>query len=196
MGIPLIEGIFHTEGVLYVTAYLTIFNILVWTHGLIMMKGKSSFKELIGVFKSPAIIAIVLGLICFSFEIKVPDLVAQPLNYVGSMNTPLAMIVAGITVAQTDFKKLIKNIRVTIVSIMRLIIAPIIIIPILSFIPCNSTVYMSVMIAMCCPAAAIGTLFAVRYEKNAIYAAEIFALSTILSAATIPLMILYMNLFS
>lgn len=38
MGIPLIESIYGSDGVLYLTAYITMFNIFMWTHGVSCMK--------------------------------------------------------------------------------------------------------------------------------------------------------------
>ena len=46
MCIPLINGIYGSEGVLYLTAYLTFFNVLIWTHGLMTMKGERDFSSL------------------------------------------------------------------------------------------------------------------------------------------------------
>ena len=37
-GIPLVNGIFGSEGVLYLTAYITIFNLLIWTHCVSVFK--------------------------------------------------------------------------------------------------------------------------------------------------------------
>lgn len=39
IGIPLINSVLGSEGVFYLTAYMTVFNILTWTHGLSLMKG-------------------------------------------------------------------------------------------------------------------------------------------------------------
>jgi predicted permease len=47
MGIPLIMNIYGKSGVLYLTAYITLFNLLVWTHGYIMMKGQKDFAFLL-----------------------------------------------------------------------------------------------------------------------------------------------------
>ena len=190
------QGVFGTEGVLYVTVYMTLFNILVWTHGITIIKGSFSKKEMLSIVTSPSIIAIVLGIIFFVVKVKVPEIIATPLNYVAAMNTPLPMIVAGVTIGQTNILKVLKNTRVLLITFLRLVIAPLIIIPVLSFIPCDKTVFMTVMLAVSCPSAAIGTLFAVKYNKNAVYSSELFALTTVLSALTMPLMILYMSLFN
>lgn len=193
MGIPLIEGVFGTEGVLYATTYLTVFNLFVWTHGLLMMKNEFSAEGFLKVLKSPSIIAIVLGLICYLTGIRVPEILAKPLNYIGSMNTPLAMVTAGITIAQTNIKSILKNVNILKMTLLRLFVFPIIAIVILSFIPFPDEVFMSSMLAAACPTAAIGTLFAVQYDKNAVYASEIFSVSTVFSAISMPLMILIME---
>ena len=65
MCIPLINGIYGSEGVLYLTAYLTFFNVLIWTHGLMTMKGERDFSSLVKALISPSVIAVVVGLICY-----------------------------------------------------------------------------------------------------------------------------------
>ena len=37
IGIPLISGVLGDKGVFYMTAYITVFNLLLWTHGIILM---------------------------------------------------------------------------------------------------------------------------------------------------------------
>ena len=40
MGIPLIMALFGSTGVLYLSAYIAVFSLFVWTHGYILMTGK------------------------------------------------------------------------------------------------------------------------------------------------------------
>ena len=61
MGIPLVDAIYHDEGVFYLTAFITVFNLIVWTHGVILISGKKDFRQVVKVFYSPTIISIVLG---------------------------------------------------------------------------------------------------------------------------------------
>lgn len=39
MGFPLISVLFGNEGLLYASAFVTVFNILLWTQGVLMLKG-------------------------------------------------------------------------------------------------------------------------------------------------------------
>ena len=46
-----------------------------------------------------------------------------------------------------------------------------------------------VLIAAAAPPAAMGTLLSIRYGKNSVYASEIFTAGTILSVASLPLVV-------
>lgn len=194
MGIPLVGAVFGTEGALYATVYLTVFNVLVWTHGLIVIKNDFSKKELIGVLTSPTMISIVLGIICLAFGIRLPEILSKPLEYISALNTPLPMTVAGVMIAQNSFKETVTDIRAIGVSALKLLVVPMIVFLIIMFIPCNEVVLMSVMLSVSCPTATIGTLFAIENNKNAAYASRIFAITTVASSITMPLMILFADL--
>ena len=196
MGIPLISGVFGEEGALYATVYLTVFNILVWTHGLLTIKNQISKKDLIKVLTSPTMISIALGIICLAFGIKIPEILAKPFNYIAAMNTPLPMVVAGVMIAQNSLVNTIKDFRAIVVSILKLLIVPVIVFFVLRLIPCSNIVLMSIMLSVSCPTATIGTLFAIEQNKNAAYASRIFAITTVASSITMPLIIMFVNLFS
>ena len=39
MGIPLVDATFGSDGVFYLTAFITAFNVFMWTHGVVLMSG-------------------------------------------------------------------------------------------------------------------------------------------------------------
>ena len=65
IGIPLVQSILGNEGVLYLTAYMTVFNFFSWTHGIMIMTGTFSLKELKKGLLSPMIFASILGVVFF-----------------------------------------------------------------------------------------------------------------------------------
>ena len=190
MGIPLVMAMFGYEGVFYLTAFLTGFNALVWSHGVMMMSGERSLKSLVKVLTSPAIIAIVVGMLLFFFSITLPPLLSETFEMVGNLNTPLAMIVAGATIAQTDLLGVLKKPRVFLVAALKLLVIPLLCIVIFRFLPIDQTVEMTVTAAAAAPSAAICTMMSLSYDRNAAYASEIFGLTTLLSIATMPVMMM------
>ena len=191
MGIPLINGLFGEEGVFFLTGYVTVFNIMVWTHGLVFFGGKEAQTSVKKVLTSPAIIATFMGLIAFLTGFRLPELVSSAASYVSGMNTPLAMICAGVTISGTVIGTHLKNIGVYRATFLRLILCPVLcwlMFRWFDFIP--DTVFMVVLVAAGCPAAATGTMFALRYKKCPEMSAVIFAVTTLLSAITLPLMVM------
>lgn len=195
MGIPLIQSIYGSDGVLYLTAYITMFNLFMWTHGVSCMKKSSDFKSAFKALLSPAIIATAAGFIMFVCRISLPEILLQPMKYVASLNTPLAMIVSGITFAQSDLKGALKKPRIYLVSALKLLIVPVIIMLIFKPFGFSDTVLTTSVIAAACPTAASTIMFAYKYGGNAVYGSEIFALTTIMSAVTLPLVMIISALF-
>lgn len=187
MGIPLVNGIYGTEGVFYLTAFVTVFNILVWTHGVFLIKGKFNIKMITDAIKTPAIIAAVIGFLLFILKIKIPETPLKAMNYIADMNTPLAMLAAGASIAQTNILRALKNYRLYLTGAVKLIAVPLAAALIFSLLPLNKIVAGTAVLASACPTAATCTLFAIKFKKDAIYASEIFAVTTIMSVIILPL---------
>ena len=190
-GIPLVSSIFGTEGVFYLTAYLTAFNVLLWTHGLLAMGERFDLKTLWKKLMTPAILAVVAGVICFLLRIHLPELLTYPLGLIANMNTPLAMIVAGANLAQADLLSCLKKPRVYLISFLRLLVLPALSLLLLWVlhitISLDFTIAFTVFIASACPVGAVSIMFAERFGKDSSYATELFVVSTVLSLLTIPL---------
>lgn len=187
MGLPLANAMFGSEGVFYLTAYITVFNIIAWTHGIILLTGERDFKRVIKVFYSPTIIAISLGLICFFLQLRLPELPSRVLKYISDLNTPLAMIVSGVSMAETKIKDTLKSTGVYKTCTIKLIILPAIIALVLSLLPISEKVALIVLVASSSPPATMCTLQCLRYGKNHLYSSEIFTMGTIFSVLSLPI---------
>jgi hypothetical protein len=199
MGIPLISALFGADGVLYLTAYITIFNLLAFTHGYMMMKEETDFSAFITALKSPTIIGTVIGLIFYIAHLKltaipaVGGFISDAFQFIADMNTPLAMLIAGATAAQSNLIKAVTDVKILTTAFYKLLLLPVIVITVMSFLPDNipQMSKMIVGIACACPAATTGTMFALLFDKNAKRCSEIFAVTTILSMATLPIITAY-----
>ena len=90
MGFPLISALFGSEGLLYASAYVTVFNILLWTLGYGLVSGGSSVKEVArSLVRTPVLYAIVVGLGIYLLQIPLPTLITQPLELLAGVNTPV-----------------------------------------------------------------------------------------------------------
>lgn len=200
MGIPLVYATFGPEAVLYLTGYLIPNNILTWSYGVPQITGKISWRQVLKGLCSPNVICILIGLLCLLFRIQVESHVRSAASYLGSMTTPLGMIVAGTALAETGLSGIWKKPRLFLVTALKLAAAPIVTCLILilarGIVPFGDEVFYGILIPSACPAATTGTMLALRYDKDYRYASQIFVVSTLLSLVTIPIMVSFARLLA
>lgn len=189
IGIPIIYSVLGSKGVFYLTAYMTVFNLFTWTHGLSLLEHKFSFSEIKKGVLSPVIVATVAALILFFLRLRLPSTVLDSMKYMADMNTPLAMLVAGFSVAQADLRRVFCNLQIYWISFIKLILVPLAVTLFLFFLKVGHDIAYTTIIAASCPTATTMTMMAIRYNRNYTYASEIFSFTTILSMVTIPFVI-------
>ena len=194
MAIPLINAVLGQDGVFYASAYIVVFNLLTWTQGVFMMTGRRDLKSLATLLTSPTIISIVAGLILFFAGIQLPAILGQPVELIANLNTPLAMIAIGISIAQTDLLKTLRTPRLYLVSALRLLAVPAMMLVVLRLLPADGTIELTNLIATACPVGASCLLFATRFGQDSRYASQVTAVSTLFSLLTIPLIVLLAGL--
>ncbi|MDO5014699.1 MAG: AEC family transporter [Clostridia bacterium] len=188
MGLPLEQALLGDEGVFYGAIYLGVFNIFIWTYGLFMM---SSGKERFSVKKillNPGVVAVCIGLILMISQMKLPEVAVSSLDMLSAMNAPLPMIIIGYYLSllkKEDFKRWKQYYAI----FLRLIVVPVIILPILYFIKMDKTAAMVCLIGAGTPVAAILTMFAAKYDANEKLGATLVSISTIVSLITLPLIL-------
>ena len=72
VALPLQEAILGGDGVFYGAAYIVIFNIAMWSFGVVEMSGDKTMVTPKKLLVSPGIIGVVVGVIIFAFSIKPP----------------------------------------------------------------------------------------------------------------------------
>ena len=124
MGIPLASALLGNEGVFYATAFLTIFFCFAWTHGIMLLTGQHDRRALLKKFCSPTMIGIAIGLVLFFCRIQLPGILQTTFDYVAGLNTPMAMVASGISVAQANLLQAVRTPRVYYVSAVKLLGIP------------------------------------------------------------------------
>lgn len=191
IGVPLIQGLLGAEGVFYMTAYITVFNVFVWSHGIMLMSGKAespaaTVKNLI----QPSTIAIGAGLVFFITGLRLPAVIGDPVSMIGEMNTPVAMLISGMNLAECNIVSCLKSPRTYLLSGAKLILVPLITLLFLMAVRADRVIGITILVAAACPSGAMGTMFALQYQKNSQYASKLLAITTTLSLITIPAIML------
>jgi len=186
-GIPLVESLYGAEGAIYITAAITLFNLLIWTVGDAIMSGKVSLKSILRGMMTPVSASVVLGAVLLLLRIRLPELIMEPVRSVAAMNTPFAMIVAGATLAGTNVFACLKDRRIYWVMLCKMLLIPACAAIVLTRIPMEPMLVLIPVLTAASPTAAACPMFAVLYDKNAPYASQMFGVTTLVSIVTIPL---------
>lgn len=201
MGLPLAEAVFGSIGVVYCTTYVTAFNVFSWTYGLALMKGKDkngekqTFLQRLKPFCTPVMISVVIGLMAYFLRIEIPELPAKAMAYIASMNTPLAMVVSGVFIAESDLAAAFKQLRIYYVLFIKSFVVPLAFLIVIVFLPIDLTLKTVILIASGCPTATNTMLFANRFGGDAKKGSHMFTISTILSVISLPIVVTIASFF-
>lgn len=195
MGFPLISALFGAEGLLYASAYVTVFNILLWTMGYGMVSGSSNPKEVArSLLHTPVLYAMVVGLAIYLLQIPVPNLIAQPIDLLSGMNTPLSMLITGMLIAAGDLKSIVCDRHIWKLAALRMVLIPAVCVAVFALLGFHGMSAQVVLLLECCPAAAITSVFAVQFGHEERFAAGSVVLTTLLSIVTLPLCALILTM--
>lgn len=190
MGFPLISALFGAEGLLYASAYVTVFNLLLWTLGYGLVSGKASARELgRSLLHTPVLYAMVIGLTIYLLQLPLPSLIVQPLQLLGGMNTPLSMLITGMLIGSGNLRTILADRQIWQLAGVRMLLIPAVCMALFALLGLLhfGTVSQVVVLLECCPAAAITSVFAVQFGHDEGFAAGSVVLTTLLSILTLPL---------
>jgi predicted permease len=193
MGFPLLASLFGNIGVLYGSVYIAAFNIFLWTNGVMTFSDtkKLDRQNIKKILLNPGIVSVVIGILLFVFSLKLPVPVASAVEMVGSMTSPLSMLIIGATIADCELKNLFKGWNVYYITAVRLILIPLIAFGVLKLAGMPDMLLKVCVLVVAMPIATTTAIFAELYDSDSIFASRAVVLSTLLSIITIPLFMLF-----
>ncbi len=191
MAFPILSVVLGEDGIFYGSAFVAVFNIFLWTHGIKVLTDKSRLNIKKAIF-NPGCIAVMLGLATYLFQIKYHPIINDTIDFISSLNTPIAMLVVGGMLADIKWSNFI-DIKLLLASFMRILFVSFVGILILKFMKIYlinlNMMNVCISIALCaaCPAASSITLIPASMGMEAARGAKIIAFTTICSIITLPL---------
>lgn len=191
MGIPIINAIYGPKGVLYTAVVNIIFNLTAFGYGpwMISIGTDTSAGFHIRDVLSPGSMLSLLAILLYFTGLQIPSTLAGPIGSVGSMTTPLAMILIGSTLATMKPGEIFRDLNVYPYILVRQIILPILVFPLLRLVIKDEMVLGVFFLLFIMPAASNCVLFATNYNNDEALAARTVFLSTMLCIVTIPLLV-------
>lgn len=191
MGFPLVAAVQGSEAIFYAAGFVALLNALQWTYGQSLISGDPGYRSPKAILKNPLVLSLLLGILIFCFEIPVPAIASDLLAALSALNAPLAMVILGVYLAQTDPKTLFNDPHLYVVAAARLVLIPLLTILVLKLLPAEyAAIATTLVIVAAAPIGSNVAVYAQKLGKDYAYAVRGVCLSTLLSAITMPLLML------
>lgn len=190
MGLPMVRSMYGESAVIYVVIFVMVFNVWIYTSGILTLHGKMTEpKTMIRKMINPGIVAALLSVVIIFLDLPAPKLAVDLLAGVGSVTTPLAMMVIGSNVAQVDLRQVLIRKDLYGIAVCKLIVFPLMVrgVALLIMGPGMYTNVATVLAAM--PTAGNVTMLCSEYDGNTSLAAQGTCICTVLSAVTLPILL-------
>lgn len=185
MGFPLVDAILGAPGMVYAVIMQVGFNLMVWSHGVVLMGGKDSFSPR-KLLLTPGIIGSVLSLLFYLLHIRFPGSIGSAVSFLGSLNTPLAMLVIGSQMAEARILDTFRNPRLYTATAYKLLAAPILYTIVLYPLPLPAMLKVAFILLSATPSAGFTAIFSQQHGRDSATASQLVTLCTLLSIITLP----------
>lgn len=153
---------------------------------------RSSVKgRLLGILKNPLLIAIAGGLMLSAAELTFPQLLAQPIELLARTSLPLILLVLGMSLS---FSALRGHVCAAAAAVLKLLVMPAVAWFLMNWVfGATALVAHTVTLMAGLPSAVVSQAFAKAFDADAALSASSVSLSTLLSAVTVPLIVLILG---
>ena len=190
LGYPIVVNTFGPTGVIAYCGFIIAFNVALFSYGIWLFEHKITLKLFKSIVTNPNILAVLIGMVLFLANFHLPSFIMDAVGFVGGATTPLSIICIGFMLSRADFKSLFKKWRLILTAIIQLIVGPVVTYFMLTWLKFPTEVIQVCTLIQALPTATSLGLFATKYGGNNIESSELVTISTVLSVATMPLMIL------
>ncbi len=187
MSLPLQGALLGQEGIFYGATYIAVFQIMVWTYGVLEMSRDAKNISLKKIIVNPGVIGTAIGLVLFLFSIKLPFVISEPISYLAALNTPIPMVIVGYHLANANLK--IKGFNSYLSIFLRLVMSPVLMLLGFSLFKISGAVAVACVIAASAPTAANTTMFSEKFGGDTNHSATMVSLTTLLSIITMSVVV-------
>lgn len=187
MGLPLIAAAFGEDKMIYGIIYVGVSNIITWSVGVALYDKKAlSWRR---IFLIPTLVTSVLGLILFVAEVRLPSVLLDTLEMLGDTTTPLAMFIIGTHLVGLRLRDM-RDAKLLLICGLRLIVFPLAVYGLCLLLGVSQWTSGCMMLLTAMPCGSVLVIQAEDYHGDPALASRGVAISTFLSIATIPLLLL------
>lgn len=197
LGIPVMESLFPENGAFVASFFVVSFNILLWIIGLGIIARKRDDIKMTAkkIFINKGTVPTLIGFIIFLIPALFPSFTLHPIvkssvNYIASLCTPISMLIIGGLLATRSFKQIFGSGKVYYLCLFKLIVIPLFFCFTMKILGFSDFWVLFVTAVSGMPSASSTSMFAELYDTAPGFSAQGVGTSTLISIATMPLVIL------
>lgn len=189
MGIPVVSSIYGADAVIYVSFYILVYNLLLYSLGvwLIGRGSEQGVKFSIKKMCNTGVLACLISFLIFGLKIETPAAVNTFMGYVGNSAIPMSMIVIGASMAQADLKETFSDGKMLLYCAVKLIAIPVAMAVLVQFMPFDPLLEGVFIIMMAMPVGSVVTLLAEEYGADRTLSSRGIVMTTVLCVVTLPI---------
>lgn len=184
MGIPLCLFAFGDEGLALSIGYFTLNSIFLFTLGSQLASGKASVRDLV---RTPIVYAVPLAILLIVTETALPTWIANTLKLLGGVMIPLMLIALGVSLSQLKITSIRRSLGI---ALLRIVMGFVVGWAVAMLLGLEGAAKGVVVVQSAMPVAMFNYLFAVRYNNRPEEVAGIAVMSTLLSFALLPFILM------
>ena len=187
MGIPVVSSVLGAQAILYLSVFMAVFNLSVFSYGSVLLQDKGSGALSLRKMVNPGTVSALLAMLLYLCNLQLPPLIRESVCSVGSVTTPLAMLIIGSSLANQPIGELVKEQGVMPFAALRLMVLPLVSLLIGRLVIQDNMLLCVLVLASAMPVAS--NVVMLRKEAggdDACITKGVF-LTTLLSVVTIPL---------
>ena len=199
IGFPVTYAIFGDEILFYMVIFQIMLIVYVYSAGVIQVNyGSPRVSDLKGMAKAlvnTCTVATLLSVVLLFLHIRLPEIIFDAVELVGSATTPVSMLVVGMQLGNSNFKKVLGNRRLVLMSLAKMISVPALTFLLVNWLPIAAGLKIALIFGATFPVSVSVVTISSMEEKNAVLAAEGVALTTLIAMVTLPVMALLLSTY-
>jgi len=171
VGIPVVQALYGQTGLLYFVVFVMPIRMVYYSSAKPLLapdeveSQKRGFLQNLKGWMSPPVVAVFIGLALYISNYTLPTALDKTISGIGSVCSPLGMILCGISLGKNNIKSLLK-LHYLLMPLLRNIILPALTLAIMYFIPVDPLVSKIVVIYAALPVASFLAAFTIQYDPR------------------------------
>ena len=171
--------------------------VYVYSAGVIQVNyGSPRVSDLKGMAKAlinTCTLSTVFSVVLLLLGIQLPQIIFDAVELVGSATTPVSMLVVGMQLGNSNFRQVLGNRRLVVMSVVKMISVPLITFLLVNWLPIADSLKIALVFGAAFPVSVSVVTISSMEGKNSVLAAEGVALTTLMAMGTLPVSALLLS---